>query len=160
MLPLFEDYMGRMIVQHERFAEALRGLPQEGLDWIPGTDMNSMCILVVHVVGSARFWVGDVAAGIPSNRDRDSEFRASGLDEDTLVLRLTDNRTFVRGVLENLSYDDLAKVRPIPGRTLSNGELETYTVGQAILHALEHTGMHVGHAQITRQLWDQRKNTA
>jgi hypothetical protein len=29
-------------------------------------------------------------------------------------------------------------------------------VGWALLHALEHTAIHLGHIQITQQLWDQK----
>jgi hypothetical protein len=157
MHPLFEDYLQRLTIIHREFEATLKGLSTEALDWSPGPDMNSLTVLVVHVAGSTRYWVGDVGAQIPSNRDRAAEFQAKGLDEETLLLRLTDVRTFVRGVLENLSIDDLSIARTVPGRTLPNGEPETFTVGDALLHALEHTALHVGHAQMTRQLWEQRK---
>jgi hypothetical protein len=157
MHQLFEDYLQRLTIIHRELEAAFQGLPTEALDWSPGPDMNSLTVLVVHVAGSTRYWVGDVGAQMPSNRNRASEFQAKGLDEETLLLRLADNRTFVRGVLENLSIDDLSIVRTVPGRTLPNGELETFTIGDTLLHALEHTAVHVGHAQMTRQLWDQRK---
>ena len=156
MLVILEQYLERLTEQHQLLEATLAGLPAEALDWTPGADMNSLCVQVVHVAGSTRFWVGDVAAGIPSNRDRDAEFTAKGLDEETLKLRLTDTRTFVRSILENLSLDELAEVRPVPGRRTANGEQQTDTVGRALLHALDHTALHVGHAQMTRQLWDQQ----
>ena len=36
--------------------------------------MNSMNVLVVHLIGAERYWIGDVIAGEPSGRDRESEF--------------------------------------------------------------------------------------
>jgi uncharacterized protein DUF664 len=33
---------------------------------------------------------------------------------------------------------------------------EQVTAGWALLHAIEHLREHVGHAQLTRQLWDAR----
>jgi hypothetical protein len=36
----------------------------------------------------------------------------------------------------------------------------TITAGWALNHALAHTALHIGHAQITRQLWDARQPLA
>jgi hypothetical protein len=32
------------------------------------------------------------------------------------------------------------------------------TVAWAVLHAVDHTALHLGHIQITRQLWEQRQS--
>ena len=71
---------------HADFEKCLEGMTVEGLDWTPGRDMNSLCVLVVHVVGSARYWVGDVAASIDSKRNRDAEFTASGRSTNCWLL--------------------------------------------------------------------------
>ena len=55
--------------------------------------MNSLCVLVVHVCGSARFWIGDVVLGESSNRDRASEFVARGLSKDELKARFAAMRS-------------------------------------------------------------------
>ena len=49
-----------------------------------------------------------------------------------------------------LTLDDLEALRQSPrdGRQ--------YTTAWALAHALEHTGIHVGHVQIIRQWWEQR----
>jgi hypothetical protein len=150
MEPFFTDYLERLHDLHEDFIAAFDDLPDEALDWIPGDDMNSFCILVVHTVGSARFWIGDVALGEPSNRDRDSEFKARGLSNTELKARFAALEAYVAGALARVTVADLAAIRPIPGRDAQT------TVGWGLLHALEHTGLHTGHAQITRQLWEQR----
>jgi hypothetical protein len=147
MHQLMTDYLKLLAKLHADFEKCLEGMSVEGLDWTPGRDMNSLCVLVVHVVGSARYWVGDVAAGIDSKRNRDAEFTVSGLDTAQLKALLIANREFVHSVLEKLTPDDLIISR--------FGHQET--AGEAILHALEHTALHVGHAQLTRQLWDQRQ---
>ena len=55
-----------------------------------------------------------------------------------------------RQVLGQLDLSRLAEMRTV-------GMLnEERTVGWALLHALEHTALHAGHIQMTRQLWDQR----
>jgi uncharacterized damage-inducible protein DinB len=149
MLPMFEAYFERLEALHGGVKQALDGLPAEALDWVPGPDMNSLCVLVMHLAGAERYWIGDVAGEDLSGRVRDDEFRAAGLDGDALVRRLDEVLAHSRGVLERLSAADLdaEHISPRDGRT--------FTVAWALWHALEHTALHLGHAQIVRQLWDQ-----
>jgi len=150
MLRFFEDYLERQENLHRDFEAAISGLSVEALDWAPGPDMNSLCVLVVHTTGAERYWIGEVAGGIPANRDRAAEFRARGLDEAALKQRLADSRKFTRDLLETFTWDSLGKECFSPIRN------ETVTAGWALLHGQAHTGLHTSHAQITRQLWDQR----
>lgn len=151
MEPFFTSYLELFEDVVRAFVETFDDLPDEALDWVPGPDMNSLTVLVVHVCGSARFWVGDIGLGEPSNRDRAAEFVARGLSKGELNARLTAVLDYLRGAFERLSVADFATVRTIPGRT------QPRTVAWTVLHALEHTALHLGHAQITRQLWQQRE---
>lgn len=153
MLDFFSGYLEILEYNYEQMAQAIAGLSQEALDWVPGKDMNSLCVLVVHTTGSERYWVGDVAMGEPSGRNRAMEFEASGLSEAMLRQRLDDTLAYTRDALERLTLADLDRLYTMP----SDGR--QVTVGWAVLHALEHTALHVGHAQITRQLWDQRQTS-
>lgn len=146
MEQFFVDFLERLQDLHKDFIATFEDLPAEALDWVPGADMNSFCAQVVHTTGSARFWIGDVGLGESSNRDRDAEFRAKGLSVDELKARFAAVEEYARGACERLTFADFGTVRELP-----RGRQET--VGWALLHALEHTGIHVGHAQITRQLW-------
>lgn len=138
---------------HRDFIATFDDLPDEALDWVPGADMNSFVVLVVHTTGSARFWIGDVALGEDSHRDRDSEFRAKGLTKDELKAHFAAVEEYVRAGFKRLTLNDLANTRVVPRRP------EPVSGAYAILHALEHTGLHLGHAQITRQLWEQRHDS-
>jgi len=131
---------------------AIDGLPQEALDWAPGFNMNSLCVLIVHLTGAERYWLGNVVGKDLSDRDRDGEFLARELDEITLKERLSDSMAYARDLLETLTLEDLESNRTSPrdGRT--------FTVAWSIFHALEHTAIHVGHIQMVRQLWEQRGN--
>jgi hypothetical protein len=133
-------------VQH-----AMDGLPQEGVDWVPGPNTNSLAVLAVHVAGSARYLIGDVIAEEPSHRDRAAEFATQGLSADVLKQRLEESLAYVRGVLVKLTPADLETTRKFP----RDGSL--VTVAWCVGHTLEHTAMHAGHAQLTRQLWDQQQ---
>lgn len=148
MYQFFEDYLERLAELHADFHKAIEGLSVEALDWIPAENMNSLCVLVVHSMGAERYWVGDVAMGEPSNRSRDAEFQARGYTVDQLKLLLDDTEHYVKSSLARLTLSDLERICIAPGRT------RQFTAGWSILHALEHTSLHLGHAQITRQLWD------
>jgi DinB family protein len=151
MHPILGEYIKLLGALYGDFEKAIEGLPVEALDWTPGADMNSLCVLIVHTTGATSFLVGEIAGGIPSNRDRAAEFKVTGWDEAKLKARLSESRELVRGVLDKLTIDDLTKTK------FSESRNRTYVYAEAIFHALDHTGLHVGHAQMTRQLWDQRK---
>lgn len=150
MAVLLEGYLDRLEALHAGVEEAIDGLPQEALDWVPGPDMSSLGVLVVHIAGSQRYWIGEVAGGDPSGRDREAEFRSGGLDGKALRQRLADALAHSRRVLREVSGSDLGAERVLP----RNGR--KVTVVLSLAHALEHTGIHLGHVQITRQLWDHR----
>jgi uncharacterized damage-inducible protein DinB len=147
----FLDYVDRMNDLHAEAARAIIGLSQEALDWVPAPEMNSLCVLVVHITGSERYWVGDVFRGDPSGRVRADEFKARGLDVAALEGRLKDALNYVLKALEGATLENLVEARTSPrdGRQT--------TAGWALMHALEHTAVHVGHMQIMRQLWGYRK---
>jgi uncharacterized damage-inducible protein DinB len=151
MHPIFAEYMKLMDALYQGFSKTIEGLPVEALDWVAGTNMNSLAVLIVHTTGATSFLVGEIAGGIPANRDRDGEFKTTGWDETKLQAHLSKSQELVRDVLENLSPDDLAQTRFIASRN------RDYTLAEAVFHALDHTALHVGHAEITRQLWDQQK---
>jgi uncharacterized damage-inducible protein DinB len=150
METFFQDCLDRLQRLHGEMEFAMEGLPQSALDWMPGTGMNSLCVLAVHVAGAERYWIGDVIAREPSSRDRQAEFRAQGLDAATLRKRLRDALNCCQSAFGRLTLEDLAesRVSPRDGRRTA--------VSWSIAHILEHTAVHTGHMQVTRQLWEQR----
>jgi uncharacterized damage-inducible protein DinB len=154
MQTFFKDYIDLLQERHSEILEALEGLPPAALDWIPGPDMNSINVLVFHIMGSTRYWIGDIAAQESSHRDRDAEFRVSDVEVDVLKNRLADNLEYVRNALSKFTIKDLQTTR----ESARNGR--TFTVAWALLHALEHMTLHLGQIQLTRQLWEQSKGRA
>lgn len=148
----FADYLNRLQNLHAEIDKAIGGLPVKALDWAPTADMNSLAVLVVHLAGAERYWIGDVIAQDPSGRNREAEFRTQGLTVEQLKQRLNDADAFARTVLESLKLADLEAER------LSTRDNRQYSVAYALSHVLAHTALHVGHAQIMRQLWDTRQS--
>jgi Protein of unknown function (DUF664) len=132
---------------------AISGLPADALNWRPSPDStNPIAVLAVHAMHSTRSWLA-VAVGAPlPARDRDAEFRTvvddpgelletvEGLAEDCRVLLAED--AFEPGVMRE------SHLRARSGRA------EVVSGAWALLHAVEHLREHMGHAQLTRQLWE------
>ena len=146
----FEEYVDNLLELHDEIRRILKEIPQNALDWVPDLEMNSVNVLVVHITGAERYWIGDVIAGDPSGRDRESEFKRQGLSVKELIQRLDENDTYIQLVSAKYELEELNKRRISPrnGREVS--------VGWALSHALKHTALHVGHMEILRQLWEKQ----
>lgn len=144
----------------DQVMETLEGIPEVDLgSWRSGQahgDINTMYGLATHIAGSGEFWILQAAGGREMNRQRLAEFSASGSLGD---LRARYGRWLADSheVLASLSDEDLSSVYrrdPEPSQGLSRVERP---VAECIVHALEHTALHVGHLQIQRQLWEQER---
>jgi GNAT superfamily N-acetyltransferase len=146
----YEELFDRLHELHAEVEKALDELPSEALDWQPGADMNPLGVLVTHLAGAERFWIGDVARGDPSDRDREAEFRVKGLNAAALKYRVRELEAYERSAFESMTLLDLEAYRRSPrdGRD--------FTIAWALAHALEHTAVHVGHIQLLVQLWKQK----
>ena len=147
----FASYLDRLENLHKNLRAAVEGLPPEAMDWEPGPEMNSLAVLLAHTAGSLRYWIGDVALGEPSGRVRQSEFKTRGVTSPEMQQRLDAVLAYARAALPRLSLDDLQKETRVEDRQVS--------CAWALLHALEHGALHLGHIQLTSQLWKQRSSS-
>ena len=150
MRKYYEALLGHFRELHGEVLKALDVLPPEAYDWSPGPEMNSLAVLVMHFSGAERYWVGDVVKGDPSFRNREAEFQTKGVDAAALKQRLTDLDAYEAAAFESLRVRDLEsfKVSPRDGLRV--------TVAWALLHAFQHTAVHVGHIEILVQQWKLR----
>ncbi len=148
MQPFYADYLNNLEELHKDILNSISDLPQDAFDWRPFSGGNSLSVLIVHLTGAERMWFSDFVAGVPSGRDRDSEFKVKNLKPEELSARLQESRSFAAQILDNLDLEDLATKQP---SFRSDHEV---SVAWALGHALKHTAIHLGHIQITRQLWD------
>jgi uncharacterized damage-inducible protein DinB len=151
MQTFYKEYLNILEACHTDIIKALDGLPPAALDWIPGPEMNSISVLVFHLTGAEKYWIGDVALQESSNRDRDAEFKVHDLGVDVVKKRLDDYLAYARKALEKLTLQDLEETR------ISPRDGNKFTVAWALLHAFEHANLHLGHIQMNRQLWEQSK---
>lgn len=107
-------------------------------------ESNTALVLATHLIGAAEYWVLQVAGGQDVGRERSAEFRATGTAAE-LVARYERWLTAMRQLFQTLPEDRLEQ----PTRRF-NGE--PITVRDALLHAVEHSALHQGHLELTRQL--------
>ena len=132
----------------ERAKQTIRTIEPAALDYQPGIECNSIDALATHMAGSLRWWIGEIVGGRDAHRNREAEFRARGANADTLVRELDAVRELVREVFESLTPTQLDEMKQARTKTIS--------VRQSIVHVISHTAEHVGHIEMTAQLWKQK----
>ena len=150
MEPFLSDYLNSIEVLFGDFAGLFEGLPQEALDWTPGPrPARWPCWPSTLPAPRAIASVKSVSARSPRATGRRSLQPAAWTPPGC---KPTCNETVehARQSLRQLTMEDLPRMRPMPGRGME------VTISQALLQALEHANQHLGHAQLTLQMWQQR----
>ena len=150
-MPFFREYHTRILELHAEIQKILETLPPEALEWTPAPEMSTITVLVTHLTGAERFLIGDIIMETPTGRDRSAEFSARGASPADLIARLRLAEQDLERWLGTLKLEDLEKshLHPRHGKQVS--------ASFALLHALEHASEHLGHIQLTAQLWVQRQ---
>jgi uncharacterized damage-inducible protein DinB len=108
-----------------------------------GADTNAVAALVIHCCAVTEFWIGHVALGRPTTRDRESEFSSTAT--------VAELHTLVEATLAQVSEDLTAidEGRTQPDRTgrqfLEGGDQSD---GAIVLHVLEELYQHLGHVEL------------
>jgi uncharacterized damage-inducible protein DinB len=150
MADFFDELKDRFHDLHSQLVKAIQDLPEEAIDWVPGTEMNSIAVLIVHLTGAETYLFG-VARDEPPERDREAEFKVHDLGLKYLLDRINNADEYIAGILKRLTLKDLESLHLSPRRGAQ------VSAAWCILHSMEHTATHLGHVQLTRQLWEQRK---
>lgn len=150
MLPELDSCLERIEDLRGQVGDLIADLPVEALNWRPTEGVeehatNSLAVLATHIAGAEHFWISEVVGGRPPTRDRDAEFTTQATDAVELVRLLEQTGRETREILSGLSEADLEGVRKARSRVIP--------VRWGILHVIDHTALHLGHMQLTYQLW-------
>jgi uncharacterized damage-inducible protein DinB len=150
MLPEIHAYLTDFEELREQIKSLLEGLDPEALDWRPiegagELATNSLTAMVVHLAGSETYWMKEVIGGKKIVRDRDAEFVTKGLSVPEMRAKIEASGKVTREILSALTEKQLEESRKWRDRSVS--------VRWCILHVIEHYAQHLGHMQLTRQLW-------
>jgi len=116
-------------------------------------EANSLYVLARHVLGSVEEWGLYFGTGYQVQRDRDSEFMASGKINELIEYKnswmplLQERAAMIEnGQLNNQGW------RPEPDYKSASPSGTELSIGDALLHTVDHTAVHLGHLQLTKQL--------
>lgn len=133
---------------NNQVVDFVRGIPVEGLNWRPPFgEMNSLSVLASHIAGAQQFWILEGIDQGPQQRDRDGEFHAIASDGASLAEGISKVFTAVEMALERLEGTDLGAMRTIMEQEVP--------IRWGLIHVVDHTALHLGHMQLTYQLWSQ-----
>lgn len=139
--------------QHTYARHALEGAGREAINWKPAaTPCDSLAGLVHHIVEVQRLWLDTVAGGEPVPPGLATAHQATADGADELIALLDASLAKSRARLAALTPAQLDEPRERRGRTV--------TVRWAAYHTVEHTALHVGHMQLTRQVYDDQAGAA
>jgi hypothetical protein len=144
----FQVYYDLLNNLYTEMESLLKDISQEALDWSPGVDMNSIAVMAAHTAGATRFLIGEMVGGKSFDRNRPAEFETAEVSAGDLSGSLHVTMEVCKSVLEDLRLGDLLAVRIHPR------DGKEHTVAWCLGHALEHFAQHLGHMQITLQMWD------
>lgn len=132
---------------HERFREQVRDLDHGTLNWRPLPKANSIAVLVAHSLGSEREMIRAVRS-LPTDRDRDSEFRVEAEAEELLQLLDRADREIEQHLAE-MTEQDLVEDRP-------RKDHEPHTGLFWLISNYGHAREHLAQIELTKQLYDSR----
>lgn len=148
MDPHVAPYRHRLEDLRRQLIEAISPLSDEQINrTVPGL-RNTIGILLKHIAGSERYWIGEVAGGRPAQRDRNSEFEQAPVRKDEALAEIERVAALSRDVLERLTRDDLlVEVEAHRPR----GVVRETKAG-ALLHATQHMAYHLGQIRYLARL--------
>jgi hypothetical protein len=132
---------------HDKFREQVRGLDHGTLNWRPLPKANSIAILVTHSLGSEREMIRALRQ-IPTDRDRDAEFKVE-LEAADLLALLDQADKELDQHLAALTSADLTEMRPRGDRPPRPGI-------QWLISNYGHSREHLAQLELTKQLYDSR----
>jgi uncharacterized damage-inducible protein DinB len=120
-----------------KIERCLESLSDEDVWWRENESSNSIGNLLLHLDGSTRTWIVDVAGGSQSPRDRQREFdEREHVPRAELMARLKRTLAEADEVLARVEAGELLERRQSPW--------DEVTVMEAVYHAVEHFSMHTG----------------
>jgi hypothetical protein len=138
----------------------LADLPNEALVWKPFENSpwqgpsNSLGKIIAHAISStvyllrrADYSMGRCEWGEVDGDEGREEFGPANHEIEYLRARVKRTQEFVHHFLDNTISEQLGASRAHPKRPVA------FVARQDLFHALDHLSQHVGHGQITRQLW-------
>jgi hypothetical protein len=138
----------------DELRKTVASLTAEQLNTRPaGEDSNPLGVITMHALASTRSWLA-IATGAPlPPRDRPAEFRTVVDDAGAFLADVDAQSAAILAMLDEADSFDPSRTG-VPTWAVVVDPEAPVTAAWALQHALAHLGEHVGHAQLTRQLFE------
>lgn len=134
---------------HSQLREEVSSLQPQALTWTPGPDTNSISTMIVHLLGSEAE-VLNIVRGLPSHRDRESEFSDRIEEAQELLGRIDEADRLLEELAPQITEEDLVTARSRPSAVRTS----TPRTGLFwLLNNYGHGREHLAHLQLTKQLF-------
>lgn len=149
-----EGLLGYLAQQRDAIRLAAFGLTDDQARATPTTSALSVGGLVKHVASMERGWIDIVLAQESEPEDYEANFRLG--PEETLAGALSayaDAAARTAGVIAGIA--DLGQAVPVPkGVPWFPDDVDAWSVRWVLLHLIEETARHAGHADMVREAID------
>jgi uncharacterized damage-inducible protein DinB len=86
----------------------IEGFNDRQINWTPHAGYNSIGVILKHMLGAEKFWIGEKIGGTPVHRNRDDEFRGP-ISMQELQQRRTETSRMTMQSLDKVADQDLSK---------------------------------------------------
>lgn len=146
MRPMVEVVQRMLNGQAERYGRVVETLPAEALTWRPGNDeTNSVAQLIRHATAVETLLLMR-ALGEPATHDHAYSLRNDPATKAELLGLIAEAQAKKDDQLARLDALDMSEM-------MDSGRASR---AYFIMHTADHGQEHLGHAELTKQLWEQR----
>jgi hypothetical protein len=151
MLAEIKAYIETLQELRSQVALIVKDVSVDGLNWRPslpeGADpTNSLGVLAFHCAGSEHGWIAETIASFPKTRIREDEFKYVAATASKALEPLAAVAKESEEILNHLTSEQLEGDIDKDGKKLP--------LRWIIHHVIYHYALHIGHMQLTYQLWN------
>jgi hypothetical protein len=149
MIPEVKGYLDAIEGLRGAMRRAVEGVDAQGLNWnpLPG-EANSLYAIVSHMCFSEPALIHTRITGQPMEGGYPNVFASRGDDPQELFSRLDQVGQTTHSLMEGLTAEDMDRsIDPGGGRP-------SRTLREWIIVHLRHQALHLGHIEITKQLYE------
>lgn len=144
MHPLLAGILTTTHERHVDMIDLIRDLPDGALSWRPGPQMSSLAGIVRHMMDDETEFVRSLAEMPNGWPGVNGEWMDTTGTAAELVALIADGDALLKRMYPILTDEHLRQPHPASGTP----------IGQELIEMADHSGMHYGHMQITRHLYE------
>lgn len=143
IVELYERDIDRLIAEIEQLREEKLWMKMPGID-------NSCGVLIQHIIGNLRHFIGGELGGTGYERDREREFTVTGVPAASLIKEARELKEMIFHVFQEI--DEQRMEGDYPGNFHMEGSTR-----KILLHLYGHLNYHMGQLNYLRRILSENK---